>query len=111
MRGNGLPKMTKTRQQEWEEAVELGRILEEERKQQAKATPATPATKLEAKAKAAVAATAEEDAAEARIARAAAASEPITIAEDIASFTQTRVGARTCALSSPPPTGFRSICG
>jgi len=49
---------------------------------------------------------AEEDAAEARIARAAAASEPITIAEDIASFTQTRVGARTCALSSPPPTRF-----
>jgi hypothetical protein len=49
---------------------------------------------------------AEEDAAEARIARAAAASEPITIAEDIASFTQTRIGARTCALSSPPPTRF-----
>ena len=29
-----MPKMTKTRQQEWEEAVELDRMLEEERKQQ-----------------------------------------------------------------------------
>lgn len=33
MRNAGLPKMTKTRQQEWEEAVELDRMLEEERKQ------------------------------------------------------------------------------
>lgn len=33
-REQGLPKMTKTRQQEWEEAVELDRMLEEERKQQ-----------------------------------------------------------------------------
>lgn len=37
IRGNnaGLPKLgNKTRQQEWEEAVELDRMLEEERKQQ-----------------------------------------------------------------------------
>jgi hypothetical protein len=30
----GLPRVAKTRQQEWEEAVELDRMLEEERKQQ-----------------------------------------------------------------------------
>ena len=36
--GNGLPPMTKTRQQEWEEAVELDRILEQERNAQSKAT-------------------------------------------------------------------------
>lgn len=33
-----LPKMTKTRQQEWEEAVELDRMLEQERNAQSKAT-------------------------------------------------------------------------
>ena len=35
--GNALPPMTKTRQQEWEEAVELDRILEQERNAQSKA--------------------------------------------------------------------------
>ena len=35
---NNLPPMTKTRQQEWEEAVELDRILEDERNAVSKAT-------------------------------------------------------------------------
>ena len=35
---SNLPPMTKTRQQEWEEAVELDRMLEQERNAQSKAT-------------------------------------------------------------------------